>query len=179
MKLACLLADGFEDVEAVGVAALLRRAGIEVDYYSVYNKERVTGYYKTTVTDLLPMMNLNVSDYDGIFIPGGKAVFTIREEQSVKAIVQAFNDQEKWMFAICAGPTVFGLLGLMDNVHYISFPTTEKEMGKAIRVEQKAVRDGRFITGKSAGSIYEFVFEIIRALQGEAELIKFKKNMVY
>ncbi|MFW5888791.1 MAG: DJ-1/PfpI family protein [Bacillota bacterium] len=179
MKFACLLADGFEDVEALGSVALLRRAGFEVDYYSVYNKKKVTGAYNTVVTDLLPMKKLTVEDYDGLFIPGGKAAFSLREEKTVIAIAREFNNQEKWMLAICAAPTVFGMMGLMDNKKYISFPGTEKEMGKAIRIEQKAVSDGRFITAISAGAIYDFVFEIIKKINGETALEKFKNKLYY
>lgn len=179
MKIACLLADGFEDVEALATAALLRRAGITVDFYSVHNHQHVHGAYQTVVTNILQMKDLMVSDYDGLFIPGGKAAFQIRNEVAVKEIVKAFNDQEKWMLAICAAPTVYGLMGLMDGLRYVSYPGTESHMGTAIRVEQKTVRDGRFITGLSAGSLYDFVFEIVKALLGEEALIKLRENIVY
>ncbi|MDD4069301.1 MAG: DJ-1/PfpI family protein, partial [Candidatus Izemoplasmatales bacterium] len=76
-------------------------------------------------------------------------------------------------------PTVFGLTGIMDGVKYISFPGTEREMGKAIRVEQKAVSDGKFITAKSAGAIYDFVFEIIKTINGEKALEEFKDKLYF
>ncbi|MFP4478487.1 MAG: DJ-1/PfpI family protein [Candidatus Izemoplasmatales bacterium] len=179
MKFACLLADGFEDVEALASSALLRRAGFTVDFYSVYNHKKVTGAYKTVVTDITPMKKLNVDNYDGLFIPGGKAAFKIRDEQSVQAVAKAFDEKEKWMLAICAAPTVYGMLGLLDGKKYISYPGTEKNMGDAIRVDEKAIRDGRYITARSAGTIYDFVFEIIKAIQGEEALKEFKENIVY
>lgn len=179
MKIACLLADGFEDVEALATSALLRRAGFTVDFYSVYNKKVVTGSYLTKVTDVLPMKTLKTSEYDGLFIPGGKAAFTIRDEASVQMVAKAFNDQAKWMLAICAAPTVYGLMGLLDGKKYISFPGTEPDMGEAIRVNEKAVRDGRFITGRSAGAVYEFVFEIVKATLGEEALKKLQESLVY
>ena len=179
MKFACLLADGFEDVEALGSSGLLRRAGFEVDFYSVYNKKKVIGTYKTVVTNLKPMKKLLPKDYDGLFIPGGKAAFTLREEETVKAMVREFNNQKKWMLAICAAPTVYGMMGLLDNKKYISFPGTESEMGKAKRVNQKAVSDGRFITAISAGAIYDFVFEIIKTINGEEALESYKNKLYY
>jgi putative intracellular protease/amidase len=179
MKLACLLADGFEDVEALGTAALLRRAGITVDFYSVHNHLHVHGAYHTVVTNIQKMNDLMVNDYDGLLIPGGKAAFKIRHEAPVKDLVKKFNDQEKWMLAICAAPTVFGLMGIMDGKKYTSYPGTEADMNQAIRLDQKAVRDGRFITGRSAGSVYDFVFEIVKALLGEEALKKLKENIVY
>lgn len=83
------------------------------------------------------------------------------------------------MLAICAAPTILGMMNLMDGKKYISYPGTEKQMGNAIRVEQKAVSDGRFITGKSAASVYEFVFEVIKTINGEKALEEFKNNIKY
>lgn len=179
MRFACLLADGFEDIESLGSCALLRRAGFEIDFISVYNTKKVTGSYNTVVTNLKAFRNLRVDEYDGLFIPGGKAAFNLRENDNVKRVVKEFNEQRKWMIAICAGPTVFGMLGLLDNKKYISYPGTEKEMGKAIRVNQKAVSDGKFITALSAGAVYDFVFEIIKSINGEKALDKFKENIKY
>jgi len=179
MRFACLLADGFEDVEALATAALLRRADFEVDFFSVYNTKKVTGSYQTVVTKLLNMRNLSVDDYDGLFIPGGKAAYGLRENEVVKRAVLEFHQQKKWMLAICAAPTVYGLLGILDDKNYTAFPGTEKEMGKAVKVDAKAVTDGKFITARSAGSVYEFVFEIIKTINGEQALEKFKKNIVY
>lgn len=179
MKIACLLADGFEDVEALATAALLRRVGITVDFCSVHNKKLVTGSYQTGVAVTKNMKKIDVKHYEALFIPGGRAAYSIRNDAGVKQIVQAFYDADKWMFAICAGPTVFGMMGLMDGKNYTSYPGTEKEMGKAIRVDQKAVVDGKFITGRSVGSVYEFVFEIIKAMKGQEALKTFKENIVY
>jgi putative intracellular protease/amidase len=179
MRFACLLADGFEDIEALGTSALLRRAGFEVDFISVYNNKNVEGSYHTVVTDLKNIKNLEVDNYDGIFLPGGRAAYALRENEIVKNVVNDFHKHNKWMLAICAAPTIYGLMGLLDNKKYISFPGTEKEMGNAIRVDAKAVSDGRFITARSAGAVYDFVFEIIKTINGEAALEKFKKNLYF
>jgi putative intracellular protease/amidase len=179
MRFACLLADGFEDIEALGTSALLRRAGFEIDFISVYNEKNVKGSYQTVVTDLKKIKNLIVDNYDGLFLPGGKAAYLLRENETVKTVVRDFCNQRKWILAICAAPTILGMMNLMDGLKYISYPGTEKQMGKAIRVEEKAVSDGKFITGKSAGSVYDFVFEIIRRINGEKALQDFKENIKY
>lgn len=179
MKIACLLADGFEDVEALASAALLRRAGYIVDFFSVDHQSKVIGSYQTVVTDIIDINQLHIDDYDALFIPGGKAAFRLREDTRIKEIALSFNQQEKWMLSICAAPTVYGMIGLMDGLNYTSFPGTENDMGKANRINQKAVRDGRFITARSAGSVYNFVFEIILAFDGEEALKAFKEKIVY
>ncbi len=180
MKFLSIIADGFEDMEALGTIALLRRAGIEIDIASVFNKKTVTGSKGVKVVVDIPMKKAKASDYDGLFIPGGGHSFVIRETSSVKELVKEFYEQKKWLMAICAAPTVFGMMGIMDGRKYISFPGTEKEMGKAIRMNNlPAVRDGIFITGRSVGVIYDFVFEIVKTVYNQKAVDKLKKNMVY
>ena len=179
MKLACILTDGFEDVEALATSALLRRAGFTVDFCSVHNKKLVTGSYQTAVAVTKSMVKVNVKNYEGVFIPGGRAVYSIRNDKGVRDIVREFYEADKWMLAICAAPTVYGMLGIMDGKNYTSFPGTEKEMNNAIRIDKKVVRDGKFITARSVADVYEFVFEIIEAIRGKEALAKFKENIVY
>ncbi len=179
MKIACLLSDGFEDIEALGTVALLRRAGIICEFVSVFNNKTVKGTFGTEVVPDVMMKKMNVSDYDGIFIPGGAQAKVLRETNSVKELVKLFYDQNKWLLAICAGPTVFGVLGILDGVNYTSFPSTEVYMPLGIRQKQKAVRDGKIITGIGAGAVYEFAFEVISALMGDAVKLQIIKRTQY
>jgi len=179
MKFACLLSDGFEDTEALATVNLLRRTGIQIDLVSVFNKKILIGSNGTNVVPNIMMKKIDESIYDGLFIPGGRHSFVLRETESVKELVSKFYEHKKWLMAICAAPTVFGMMGIMDGIKYISFPGTEQEMGKAIRVNQKAIRDDIFITGRSVGVVYDFVFEIIKNILGEEALTKFKTNIVF
>jgi 4-methyl-5(b-hydroxyethyl)-thiazole monophosphate biosynthesis len=180
MRFVCLLSDGFEDMEALATVDLLKRADIEIDLVSIYNKKTVTGSYGTKIIPDKPMKKINSSDYDGLFIPGGGHSFVIRNETTVKNMVKEFYEQKKWLMAICAAPTVFGLMGIMDNKKYISFPGTEKEMGEAKRMNDlSVVRDGLFITARSVGVVYDFAFEIVRTVFSEKAVEKLKKKIVY
>ncbi|MCK7486525.1 MAG: DJ-1/PfpI family protein [Bacillus subtilis] len=71
MKFIALLADGFEDIEALGTTAILRRAGILVDFVSVLEKDVAVGAFGTRVLTDLPLSSASAADYDGVFIPGG------------------------------------------------------------------------------------------------------------
>ena len=180
MKFLCIISDRFEDMEALATVDLLRRAGIQISIASIYNTDIVTGSYGTKVIPDLKLIEVEVKDFDGLFIPGGGHSFVIRNEESVKALVQEFYSHKKWLMAICAAPTIYGMMGIMDGVKYISFPGTENEMGKAIRMnDKKAIRDGQFITGRSVGVVYDFVFEIVNAVLGEEAIQNLKKNIVY
>ena len=111
MKFVCLLSEGFEDMEAIATVDLLKRADIEIDLVSIYNKKTVTGSYGTKIIADKMMKKVKASDYDGLFIPGGAHSFVIRKEATVKKLVTDFYQQKKWLMAICAAPTVFGLMG--------------------------------------------------------------------
>ncbi|MCK5732115.1 MAG: DJ-1/PfpI family protein, partial [Tenericutes bacterium] len=111
MKFLSIIANGFEDMEALGTIALLRRAGIEVEIASVFNEKTVVGSKGIQVIVDTTMKQVQSSDYDGIFIPGGAHAFVLRETKTVKKLVLEFYEQKKWLTAICAAPTVFGMMG--------------------------------------------------------------------
>lgn len=179
MKFACLLSEGFEDTEALATTNLLRRTDLEVDLVSVFNTKTVIGARGTTVVADIMMSEMKEADYDGLFIPGGGHSYVLKDTESVKSLVAQFYEHKKWLMAICAAPIVFGTMNLLDRKRYISFPGTQEYMGQAIRVEKKVVRDGRFITGRSVGVVYDFVFEIVKTVLGEEALNKLQKRIVY
>ncbi|PKL00022.1 MAG: hypothetical protein CVV56_08340 [Tenericutes bacterium HGW-Tenericutes-1] len=161
MKIACLLADGFEDIEAIGTTAILRRSGMSVDYISVFNQEVQTGSFGTKVlTDKL-IKDLNVSD------------------KTVLTIVKSFKELDKWLFAICAGPTVLGILGYLDGIKYTSFPTTEEFMPKGIKVNQPAVWSNKIVTGAGAGAVTEFALKIIEAVYGIEKANQIQERILF
>ncbi len=179
MKFACLISDGFEDAEAILTVDLLKRAGIIIDYVSVFNAKKVKGAYNTTVIADVMMKDITENDYDGILIPGGRHSFIINKEKSVQDLVKSFYEQDKWMMSLCAGPTVFGAMGILDEKKYISFPGTENLMHNAKRVNKQVVKDGKFITAIALGAGFEFAFEIIETVLGKEALDTVKQRIYY
>ncbi len=179
MKIACLLSDGFEDIEALGTIALLRRSGIDCDMISVYNQTTVVGSYKTVVTADLLFNELDIIHYDGVFIPGGRHATVLRENNDVKDLVLEFRRIDKWIFAICAAPSILGVTGILDGVKYTSFPSTEVFIPYGIRQSAKVVQDKKIITGVGAGAVYEFAFLIIEALLGKEKRLEIEKRTQY
>jgi 4-methyl-5(b-hydroxyethyl)-thiazole monophosphate biosynthesis len=173
------MAEGFEDIEALGTTALLRRAGIEVDFISVFNQPTVKGSFKTEVIPDFLMKDFDFKRYDGLFIPGGRAAFTLRETPSVIKLVRNFHENDKYLLAICAAPIVLAASNVMKNIQYISFPGTETDIKEGIRVNQPAVSDGKIITAIGAGAIYEFAFEIVKTTLGEIKAKELAKRILY
>jgi 4-methyl-5(b-hydroxyethyl)-thiazole monophosphate biosynthesis len=181
MKGIILFADYFEDVEGLGTLALLRRAKLDVKSVSVMGRNQIITQYGNKIeTDLL-LEELAIEEYDFLVIPGGKAVrSTLSIHQDVLDVILSFANQNKLIATICAAPSLLGTLSLLDGKNFTCFPGFESMILSGIyRPDQKAVTDGNFITGRSAGAIYEFVYEIVQYLKGNDEAEHLYKNIVF
>jgi len=179
VKFLAVLADGFEDLEAIGTIALLRRSGMEVETASVSEKNIVTGSFKTPVLADTLLSKIKVEHYDGLFLPGGAATKTLRESQAVTNIVKAFAKANKYLTAICAAPSVYGALGLLDGKHYTCFPSLETYMPKGIKENKPAVIDGLIVTGAGAGAVTEFALAVIETTLGKAKADEVSKRILF
>jgi 4-methyl-5(b-hydroxyethyl)-thiazole monophosphate biosynthesis len=125
------------------------------------------------------MKDVSEKEYDGIFLPGGAATKTLRENPGVMKLVLAFAARKKLLCAICAGPTVFGMLGLLDGIRYTSFPSTETFMPKGIRENKASVIAGNIVTGAGAGTVMEFAYDVITVALGAEKAKEIQKRMLY
>ncbi|MDF2700073.1 MAG: hypothetical protein K0Q49_1629 [Haloplasmataceae bacterium] len=168
MKVLALLASGFEDLEAFGTIALLRRAKIEVTLCSVENKYQVTGKYGLNVNVDIKIKDINKPDYDVLFLPGGMpGVDHLLLEEKVLELVEFFMKENKIVAAICAAPSILGRLGLLKAKSFTCFPGFES-FGVDGCYENVPVKvDGNLITGRAAGSVIEFSAAIIAKVSSE------------
>ena len=172
MKTACvLLADGFEEVEAVTPIDYLRRAGVEVTVVGIAGIGPVAGGHGISV---LPDQGPGAlaGTYDCVVVPGGgggsKAIAA--DPAAVAAIKRHFAEG-KIVAAICAAPAVVlhGACGLLVGRRFTGYPGTESEAAAAgaIFVESRVVRDGNLITSRAAGTAGDFARAVAGALAGE------------
>ena len=174
-----LLGTGFEEVEAIAPVDLMRRAGIEVQTVGITGKT-VTGSHKIPVeADILPE-NMDLESMDMIVLPGGLGgVASARASQAALDALRWGWEHDRFVAAICAGPTVLADLGIPDGKKATCFPGCEGQMGKADRVPgAAALRDGKLITGTSAGCAIPFALELIKALKGSEAADKVAKQIV-
>ena len=94
MKILCMMDNGFEELEAVGTIALLRRAGITIDVAAV-NGHEATGRFALTFSDLKALDEVDLDEYDGVFLPGGPHYQKIEQNEKVKGILKDFFEQGK------------------------------------------------------------------------------------
>ena len=101
MKVAVLLENGFEELEAMGPIALLRRGGLDVDMIGVNNEEQVTGRFGVTYSSVFPMNTYDFSNVDCLVLPGGPHYQKLEKNEEVLKLAHEFAEN-KVLAAICA-----------------------------------------------------------------------------
>ena len=163
-----LLGTGFEETEAIAPLDLLRRAGIPVMTVGL-NGKIVYGGHGIGVEADISLGEMDLSAMDMIILPGGLGgVASIRASQEALDAIRFAWDNDKYVAAICAGPTVLADLGLVNGKKATCYPGCESGMADAMIVENAAsIRDGKLITGTSAGCAVSFGLALIEALKGK------------
>ncbi len=162
------LAEGFEEIEAVTVVDLLRRAGIEVHTASLAGT-RVTGSHGIAVEADISIDAAEATEYDMIVLPGGMpGADHLKRDSRVIALLQRFADQGRYTAAICAAPGVLAAAGLLDNRRATSFPGfLAPDSAPGIRLsDAPVVVDGKVVTSRGPGTATEFSLELIELLCG-------------
>ena len=163
-----LLGTGFEETEAIAPLDLMRRAGIEVMTVGV-NDKTVYGGHGIGIEADITIGEMDLTQLDMIVLPGGLGgVASVRASEPAMAALRFAWDNGKLVAAICAGPTVLADLGITDNKNITCYPGCESGCGSANLIPGAAcVRDGRLITGTSAGCAIPFGLGLIEAIKGK------------
>ena len=163
-----LLGTGFEEMEAIAPLDLLRRAGVEVLTVGVTGKT-VFGSHNIGVEADITVDQMDLTNLEMIILPGGLGGVT--SARASKPALDALDfawKNDKYVAAICAGPTVLADLHITDGKNATCFPGCEGGMGSANMVADAAcVRDGKLITGTSAGCAIPFGLALVEVLKGK------------
>ena len=163
-----LLGTGFEETEAIAPLDLLRRAGVDILTVGVTGKT-VYGSHKIGIEADITIDEMDLTHLEMIILPGGLGgVASARASQPALDALKFAWDNDKFVAAICAGPTVLADLGITDGKNATCYPGCEGGMGSAKMVENAAcVQDGKLITGTSAGCAIPFGLALVEALKGK------------
>ena len=174
-----LLGTGFEETEAVAPLDLLRRAGVEIMTVGI-NGKIVSGSHNIGIEADIELHEMDLTDLDMIILPGGLGgVASARASEGAMNALKFAWDNGKYVAAICAGPTVLADLGITSGKNATCYPGCEDGMGDAVMVSNAAaVTDSKLITGTSAGCAIPFGLELIKALKGEDEAERIRKQIV-
>ena len=168
MKTALIfLADGFEEIEAIGVADVLRRADVDALFVSIDDEQFVRGAHNLSVESDLDFIDLESAETDAIILPGGMpGSDNLNQSEPLKELLVEQNRQGKLIAAICAAPLVLGELGLLQGRSATCYPGFEQRLAGATIVDAPVVVDGNVITGKSPGSVFAFSLALVEYLEG-------------
>lgn len=163
-----LLGTGFEETEAIAPLDLLRRAGVDILTVGVTGKT-VFGGHNIGIEADITIDQMDLTNLDMIILPGGLGgVASARASQPALDALKFAWENDKFVAAICAGPTVLADLGITDGKNATCYPGCEDGMGSANMIPNAAcVRDGKLITGTSAGCAVSFGLALVEALKGK------------
>ena len=175
-KIAVMLANGFEEGEALFTIDILRRANLQCDSVSI-GEEFVTSSRKITVKADKVLGNSDLADYDIIVLPGGQPGSTnLSKDERILNIVRNFiSDDNKIVAAICAAPMVLSAAGVTKGKNITSYPSDELRalFADANYIEDKlVVQDGNLITSRGPGTVFDFAYKLVDVAGGDSAPIK-------
>lgn len=180
MKVYVMLADGFEEIEALSVVDVLRRGGVETVTTAVKEDKVVLSAHDIPVYADKKISEITVEKDDMIVLPGGsKGVANLAASEVLAEMLKKHQVQNGWIAAICAGPTIPGKLGFLKGIKATCYPGCEIDLKEAVYSEDNAVVDRNFITGRGPGVSLDFAFAILSVIKGQEAAERIKKAMLF
>jgi 4-methyl-5(b-hydroxyethyl)-thiazole monophosphate biosynthesis len=169
-KVAVFLANGFEEIEALGTIDILRRAGVEVTTVSISITTHylVKGAHNVKIDADEVFDDLEFSGMDMLVLPGGMpGAANLNEHEGVKKLLKDFAAEGKEIAAICAAPMVLGGLGLLEGKNATCYPGFESKLKGATITGEGVTVDGNITTGKGPAFVFDFALTLVEKLVGE------------
>lgn len=157
------LDNGFEEIEAITVIDLLRRAGIALTTVSLTGKPLVLGAHDIGVETDGMMDDIDFADAEMLILPGGPT--RLMSHADLCELLKQHNAEHKMIAAICAAPSVLGQLGILEGKQATCYPGFEKFLGESY-IGGLVVESKNIITAKGPGLTSDFAFCIIEHLAG-------------
>lgn len=181
MKKVCvMLAEGFEEIEALTVVDILRRGEIAVDMVSITEDEMITGAHGITVKADKTFSKME-GTVDCIVLPGGlPGTVNLKEKVELMEKVKKQYEEGRYIGAICAAPAlILGELGLLQDKKATCYPQMEEHMKGAIYDDTKpVVQDGTIITSCSMGGAIAFSLQILECLSNKEKANQIRESLV-
>ncbi len=177
---AVLLADGLEEIEAVTIIDVLRRAGVDVTTVGL-NDTTIDGSHDIILEADILLSDLETGRFDVVILPGGEPGTThLEEDARVRDLLKNQYESDRNVAAICAAPRVLASAGLLEGQQATSHVGVRNELGGVKYSEEPVVKSGRILTGRGPGTAIPFALELVRELIGNekakelAEYMHFK-----
>lgn len=173
-----ILADGFEDIEALEPIDIMRRAGLDVKTAALNGKTARSAHGATVCADI-NICDIDKGNMQMLVLPGGAGHVLLDKSEAVDSLINYAHENDIYISAICASPSLLGKRGLLKGKKYICFPGFEQYCTDGILTDKQAVLDGKILTAKGAGAAADFGFEIVTLFCGEKTACDLRKQMQY
>lgn len=160
-----LLAEGFEEIEAVAPVDLLRRAGLSCTVAALDEPLLVTGRNGIRLRADVLLRDLDDPTFDGIFLPGGPGTKRLRDDPRVAALVRSHAARGQIVSAICAAPTVLAAAGLLEDRRYTAHESVRAELPRLVE-DEAVIIDGNLVTSRGAGTALELGLALVSLIAG-------------
>ncbi|HPW89837.1 MAG TPA: DJ-1/PfpI family protein [Paludibacteraceae bacterium] len=161
------LASGFEEIEALTVIDVLRRAEIEVKMVSITDDLTVIGAHNIPVVADCLLKDVDFATAEYLILPGGMPGSTnLANCEQLTMHLKHHHEAQKPLAAICAAPLVFGRLGILKGVEAICYPGFEHELQGAHLSKQNVVQSQRVVTAKGPAYALEFALQLVKSIKG-------------
>ncbi len=179
-KILVFLAEGFEEVEAVTIVDIARRAGIDCKTMSVTEKNEVMGAHGIALKADMLFDEKLCMEADGLILPGGMPGTTnLQKHEALTKAIKTFYEQGKIIAAICAAPMIFGELGLTEQKQATIYPGMEEHLKGAVCSTEMVCQDGNVITSRAPGTAMAFALKIAEVFAGAQKAQQVKEALVY
>jgi 4-methyl-5(b-hydroxyethyl)-thiazole monophosphate biosynthesis len=161
------IATGFEEIEAVGIIDVLRRAGIKVIVSAVSKNITVQGANGIIIQADNFITDINCNDIDMIVLPGGwGGTDVLVADQTVQTMIKELNSKQKLVGAICAAPYALHTAGVLSQ-NYTCYPSVEEKIRQdGYKCNKKVVKENNIITSQGPATAICFALEIVKELKG-------------
>ena len=175
-----ILADGFEEAEAIVPIDILRRAKINLTLCGLAKKE-VTGAHKIKILADITLDQIQ-GVYDAIILPGGaQGAENLAGSDKLRSLIKEMHEQRRIIAAICASPVVVLVKsGILSGKKATCYPGMEDGFDETVTaVNQSLVVDGNIITANGPGGAASFGFKLVEVLSGVDIADEIKKGMCF
>ncbi|MDD3797194.1 MAG: DJ-1/PfpI family protein [Lachnospiraceae bacterium] len=174
------LAEGFEEVEGLTVVDLLRRGQVELVTVSVSGSQLVTGSHKIAVMADCRFEEADLSDGTIYILPGGMpGTKNLGAHAGLTGLLKDAKKQGKKLAAICAAPSVYGQLGLLEGETATCYPGFEDQLRGAVVTENKVEVSGQMTTSRGVGTAIPFALKLLEELRGPEEAQRVGKSILW
>jgi protein deglycase len=179
MMVAIFFADGFEEIEAVTVYDILKRADVETISVGVGSKN-IEGSHGLRVTTDIEISEIDAKTLEMAVLPGGMpGTKNLGDSKKLKEILAKLCVEKKRIAAICAAPSILGSLGLLEDHEAVCYPGFEKYLKGAVLSRKCVITDENITTSKGPGTAVDFGLELVRILKGEKKRNELARSMQY